>query len=74
MSLYNSLDAYGEQPYKMFADELAKIAEPRPSIPGWGEYEVVMNEAIKNIAYGADARETLNDAAKRLNEQLAKYK
>ncbi len=73
LSLFKTIPVYNQFPYSLFYDELVKIGVPRPSTPGWQEYEAVIDPAIKDISLGAPVEARLHQAADDIDAQLAKY-
>ena len=68
--------AYEEFPQSIFrlgVNELTSSAVPRPSTPGFLEWESIANRAYEDIKNGADPRATLDQAAEEMDAQLAKY-
>ena len=74
VSLYDELPLYSDRPYSLFFEEVTQIGVPRPSTPGWQEFEVIMNTAIRDIGLGGDVEAILNQAAENIDMQLEKYK
>jgi multiple sugar transport system substrate-binding protein len=68
------LPKFKEYPYNMMVDEVSKFGAPAPLTPGTLEYETAMNEAIKDIALGADPESRLHQAAQEIDDTLSKYK
>lgn len=54
--------------------ELDNTAVPRPGIPGWREYEDIMLHAFQDINGGTDVRTRLEEAAEKIEREVAKYK
>lgn len=46
---------------------------PRPVTPGYLEYEQLLNAAFKDIRNGAEPKQTLDTAAQRITQEMAKY-
>ncbi len=72
-SLYSHIPNYYNLPYRLFKEELAKIAAPRPSRPGWTAFDSIINAAIKDISLGAPVADRLHRAAQDIDGQLAKF-
>ena len=47
---------------------------PRPLTPGYLEYELILREAFNSIHFGADPKSTLEDASRRIDRELSKYR
>jgi ABC-type glycerol-3-phosphate transport system substrate-binding protein len=73
-SIIPQVPEWNQWPYTMFFDEVSKFGAPAPQTPGTLEYETAMNEAIKDIALGADPATRLHQAAQKIDSVLAKYK
>ncbi|KQQ08235.1 ABC transporter substrate-binding protein [Rathayibacter sp. Leaf296] len=63
---------YQEAPYDMLFEELQQWGEPRPLTPAFGQYNTIVATALKNIAYGSDARTQLDQAVDQLDPILAR--
>ncbi len=74
LSVFKLLPQYAELPWKLFFEELTTIGVPRPTSPGWLEYETLINPALRDIALGADVAETLASIEELIDAQLAKYR
>jgi fructooligosaccharide transport system substrate-binding protein len=72
-SLYDKIPEYATYPLSLFKQELLTIGVSRPSTPGWAAYDSLINTAIKDISLGAPVEETLQKAAKSIDEQLAQF-
>lgn len=74
ISLFELMPRYEEYPRSMLKQIILEHAYAPPQTPGYSEYKSIMDQAIKDIALGADPAETLHDAAQRIDQELAKYK
>lgn len=54
--------------------EMENTAVPRPLTPGYLEYELILREAFNSIHFGADPKSTLEDASRRIDRELRKYR
>lgn len=73
--VYEALpEVFGNPMWKTLIDEMKNTAVARPITPGYLEYELMLREAFNSIHYGADPAATLNDAAKRIDRELRKYR
>lgn len=54
--------------------ELANTAVPRPSTPGFREYEDLLRTALQDIQTGAPMAETLRNAARTMDRAFRKYR
>ena len=71
-SLYAKFPELGQYPYKIFADELAQWGEPRPPSPHFAQYDKVVSDALRDIAYGADPKTRLDQAVRTLQPILSR--
>lgn len=73
----SALEQYAEfqqEPLSIFVDTVKKWAQPRPLTPGYTEFDTVYTLALIDIAQGAPVKETIDEAASKIDTQLAKYK
>lgn len=54
--------------------ELAETAVPRPSTPGFREYEDLLRIALQDIQTGAPVSATLSNAARTMDREFRKYR
>lgn len=54
--------------------ELANTAVPRPSTPGFREYEDLLRIALQDIQTGAPVADTLRNAARAMDREFRKYR
>ena len=54
--------------------EMKNTAVPRPLTPGYLEYELILREAFNSIHFGADPKSTLENASRRIDHELRKYR
>ena len=71
-SLYPKFPELNAYPYKIFTDELAQWGHPRPPSPRFAQYDKVVSDALRDIAYGADAKTRLDQAVRTLGPVLAR--
>lgn len=74
LSVFALAPEYEDLPYRIFFEELTNIGVPRPSSPGWLEYETLINPVLRDIALGADVAESLSFVEAEIDAQLAKYR
>ncbi|RRD94832.1 extracellular solute-binding protein [Clostridiales bacterium COT073_COT-073] len=56
--------------YKVFLEAI-KTSRARPAIPQWSELDQILTDAVTNVVLkGADAKETLDEAARKMDEVL----
>ncbi|HNW46010.1 MAG TPA: sugar ABC transporter substrate-binding protein [Thermotogota bacterium] len=60
--------------WQMFLQEMKTTAVTRPLTPGYSQYELILREAFNSIHYGAPPKQALEDAAKKIDRELSKYK
>lgn len=69
---------YNEWPLDVYKKvviyEVENTAVPRPVTPGYLEYEGILNASFEDIRNGSDVKETLSNAASRIDRMLMKYK
>lgn len=71
-SLYAKFPELNDYPYKIFADELTQWGQPRPPSPHFAQYDKIVSDALRDIAYGADPKTRLDQAARTLQPILAR--
>jgi fructooligosaccharide transport system substrate-binding protein len=71
-SLYPKLPALSEYPLNIFAEELQQWGHPRPPSPKFAQYDKIVTDALRDIAYGADPKTRLDEAVRRLQPILAR--
>jgi ABC-type glycerol-3-phosphate transport system substrate-binding protein len=59
--------------YKLAIYESKHTAMPRPVTPGYLEYEQVLSAAFEDIRNGSNVKETLSNAASRIDRMMLKY-
>jgi len=67
-------DVFNAQMWKIVQYELNNTAVPRPTTPGYREYEDILLKALKDIQQGGAVKATLSKAATDIDNELAKYK
>jgi len=73
--VYDALPEVFQHPmWQMFLQEMQTTAVTRPLTPGYSQYELILREAFNAIHYGAEPKKTLEDAAKKIDRELSKYK
>ncbi len=74
IGLFNELAEYGEDgAQRIWLDAMNNFGIPRIQTPGYTEYQQLFAEAAGNIVVGADPKEQLSAAARRLEGLVAKY-
>lgn len=75
-SRYSTIEALpklSSDPRLMIAVDLIKAGRARPITPAYAEISPIMIEAVNAVCYGADAAQTAQTAAKKMDRILAKY-
>ena len=72
-SLFGMMDRCNQPQHDVIC-ALTQISSSPPSTPGYLEYFNAMNAAMKDIAFGSDPQERLDQAAQEIDELLAEYK
>jgi fructooligosaccharide transport system substrate-binding protein len=67
-------DQFSTPMWQLLLSEMGSTAMGRPLTPGYSQYELILREAFNSIHYGAETRKTLEDAAVRIDRELARYK
>src|SRR5690606_11381236 len=59
---------------RVAADEAAQNAVPRPSTPGFLEYEQILQNTFDDIRSGLDVQQALDTAVDRISSEMDKYR
>ncbi|WP_236789629.1 ABC transporter substrate-binding protein [Amycolatopsis sp. GM8] len=70
-SVYNSLPMFHEPPFDMEYNELLQWGQPRPVTSSFSQYNDIVAKALKDIAYGSDPQQRLNQAVSQLQPILS---
>lgn len=71
-SLYPQMPELGQYPLAVFAEELREWGQPRPPSPKFAQYDKIVSDALRDIAYGADPKTRLDAAVRALTPILAR--
>ncbi len=71
-SLYASLPELNDYPLSIFNQELQQWGQPRPPSPKFAQYDKIITDALRDIAYGAEPKARLDSAARSLQPILAR--
>lgn len=71
-SVYDASPAFHEPPFDMEYDELLQWGKPRPLTTAFSQYSNIVSKALKDIAYGADPQQRLDQAVSQLQPILGK--
>jgi fructooligosaccharide transport system substrate-binding protein len=69
-SVYDALPEFHEVPYDLIRDELLEWGQPRPPTPYFSQYNQIVTDALRDIAYGGDPKSKLDAAASQLESVL----
>jgi len=69
-SLYPKLSFLQEYPVSIFNEELQRWGQPRPPSPRFAQYDKIVTDTLRDIAYGADPKSRLDAAAANLDRVL----
>jgi ABC-type glycerol-3-phosphate transport system substrate-binding protein len=69
-SLLNTFTVYQEYPMKTFIDQLSSWGQPRPPGPKFAQYDKLVSDALRDIALGADPKETMDGAVRKVDAVL----
>ncbi|MFV0246104.1 MAG: extracellular solute-binding protein [Qingshengfaniella sp.] len=61
-SLFDRFPVYQEYPMKVFVDQLEDWGQPRPPSPYFAQYDRIVTDAIRSVAFGGDPEEAMADA------------
>jgi ABC-type glycerol-3-phosphate transport system substrate-binding protein len=53
-----------EYPLNIFVDQIERYGHPRPPSPNFAQYDKIVSDALRDIAYGSDAKTRLDTAAR----------
>ena len=59
-------------PLSIFLEEVQRWGQPRPPSPHFAQYDKIVSDALRDIAYGADPKTRLDAAARSLQPILAR--
>jgi ABC-type glycerol-3-phosphate transport system substrate-binding protein len=66
--------AFSSDMWKIARRELEGTAQPRPSTPGFREYEDVLRVTLRDLQAGGNVQQALTAAAQKMDREIAKYK
>ncbi|CAH0125363.1 hypothetical protein SRABI83_00055 [Arthrobacter sp. Bi83] len=70
-SVYEGLPEFHQAPQSMFYKQLQERGAPRPPTTHFSQYSQIVEEALKNIAYGSDPKSQLDQAVSQLTPLLS---
>ena len=71
-SIYEQIPDLKTYPISIFDQEVREWGHPRPPSPHFAQYDKIVTDALRDIAYGADPKTRLDEAAKRLQPILSR--
>lgn len=71
-SVYKELPEFQEPPLSTFYQELEEWGQPRPPTSQFSQYSQIVETALKNIAYGGDPKDQLDQAVSKLSPLLSR--
>ena len=74
LSAIKLMPEFGQQPRKIFVEQLKKYAHPRPITPAYGVFSEKFASAVKNISLGQNPREQLGKSALAIDKVLNERK
>ena len=66
--------SFSSDMWKITRRELEGTAQPRPSTPGFREYEDVVRVTLRDLQAGGNVQQALTAAAQKIDREIAKYK
>jgi len=72
VSAYPLLPFYGELPYSVYGEQSQATARARPVTPGYPVLTARFAEAVADISLGADVQESLDNAAREIDDDFAR--
>jgi fructooligosaccharide transport system substrate-binding protein len=61
-----------EYPLSIFYEELVTWGQPRPPSPHFAQYDKIVSDALRDIAYGADPKTRLDAAVRSVQPILSR--
>lgn len=71
-SVYKELPEFQQPPQSVFYSELEKWGQPRPPTTHFSQYSQIVENALKNIAYGGDPKGELDQAVTKLSPLMSR--
>jgi ABC-type glycerol-3-phosphate transport system substrate-binding protein len=69
-SLFPRFEVYSAYPMKVFVDQLQEWGQPRPPGPKFAQYDKLVTDALRAVAFGGDPAELMADAEKKVQRML----
>jgi fructooligosaccharide transport system substrate-binding protein len=73
-SVQQDIPMFQKPPFDMQYQQLEEWGQPRPLTTAFSQYNVIVARALKDIAYGSDPKQRLDEAVQQLDPILAKAK
>ncbi len=67
-------DLFSNYMWEVLLYDMEHTASPRPVTPAYLEFEARLKDAFNAIQFGADPTEALNEAARLIDRELARYR
>ncbi|MBO9196725.1 extracellular solute-binding protein [Rhizobium sp. 16-449-1b] len=69
-SLFPRFETYNSYPMKVFVDQLQEWGQPRPPGPKFAQYDKLVTDALRAVAFGGDPADLMADAEKKVQRVL----
>jgi fructooligosaccharide transport system substrate-binding protein len=69
-SVYDALPEFQDAPYDMIREELLEWGQSRPRTSSFSQYNQIVTDALRDIAYGTDPQNALDQAVTQLDSVL----
>ncbi|MFD2239292.1 ABC transporter substrate-binding protein [Aureimonas populi] len=69
-SLFERFDIYDDYPMKVFVDQLESWGQPRPPSPRFAQYDRIVSEALRDVAFGGDPERAMAGAERNVQRAL----
>ncbi len=66
-------DVFAKPSWTIIRYEVQTTAIPRPSTPGWREYEDLLRQTLRDMQTGGDVKTMLTNTAAKIDRELVKY-
>lgn len=67
-------EVFGTEPWRIVRHELDNTAVPRPSSPGYREFEDLLRVTLRDMQSGGNVKAMLTATAQRMDRELVKYR
>ncbi|GHC71079.1 ABC transporter substrate-binding protein [Limoniibacter endophyticus] len=69
-SLFPRFEIYNSYPMKVFVDQLQEWGQPRPPGPKFAQYDKLVTDALRAVAFGGEPTDIMADAEKKVQRIL----